>query len=377
MFSGLSAIHYEGQKQTVTPVIKATLRENFKGITLPFIRSDINSSRAQGIYFNNHYIIFHLDNLTSVKALTTFDRTSSGFTQIAQTLLSVPAGAQDCEGGKFIECGSTLIFYTFGNSVNVLFPHNISRVISGDGVNWGASNFVFYGTSAIADITPISENKLYYMEDADIVAGTYTRKYVLRKLEFDGVSWGASTVSAGIHYNPRIDGVSYAGVDVLCVNSAGSSRAVITAGSLVRKEVSVITTQDGDVFSEDNILSSENVLVRQRNLSIGASYYYLNLDTRVISYKLAGGVTTMYTDGGGQYVLRSVDPRSWSIPVFHGITAYPLVTGGNTLPTYSLFGASVMMDINLGATSIDISDNIINYQNQNNERISLTLGNYK
>lgn len=179
----------------------------------------------------------------------------------------------------------------------------------------------------------------------------------------------------------------------------------------------VIETDGFNIFADKEVLDTNSKTARRIRMgnAVGVSNVFF-VPLVISEFKLSDVdisefgniVVTSY----GLNFIQSQDFLNWSVPILLGLSAgnnidslrdgyytgyldsaqanAAVVSGGSLPNHFTIFhtaGGTVLAsgvthrsdyhryDFNLGSSRLDISDNIINYSNQNNERITISLGN--
>ena len=398
MLTGSSAINYEGQKQLTTPSIKVELREGLYGvstlgISFPFITKAHHAVRYKNLFLiasggaRQDIALWRKDS-TRYSLLSFSSDTAWGVNDVAVA-------------------GNTAVFFTAAwNSV----PIAIKRHTSYGGTAWGASTMesVYTGASTmdIYSIAATSTNRIYFLEKAHdqgvsdtipvslMCSDKSTGSWITKRLQTKPMFIFQDTSVCRALVGCRVDNE-----DTLIVNCSGSSRGAVNifkysqvggipptgttisiTDALDSQGLRVIKANGIGALGEFDIVdtNAKNTIWETNSFAYGDTWYYLHAIRNLVSFRATGGGTVVSFDTDTSFVSRSQDMISWSNFVRHlGDTMTSLIPLGESNMEYDLIGTSSIVGVRGGASSLDVSDNIVNYSNKDNERISLTLGNFK
>lgn len=386
MITGSSAITNQEKVNIQTPKIRMNLKENQEMSIAPcFASLDV---LWNSIYYKNRIII----NGSSVNSNTLDTYTSDGLSLI-QSLL-VPSL------GSFYLNGSTLSFFVAGDS------SSIWRLDTNDGTNWGNST-ITAGISTNGKFAVASLNKIYITPNygnTNVGGGQNQFEYDIKCAIYNGTTWILNdtftthywqrSVETGMIFVKQV----YPEKDILIVPLSFTPYESRYGTNFYR-----IVTDGTNIFSTDYIYqkAGSETQVHPGMMSYGPSKMTLPFFFSDPTYQLIPGGTLRYYQDYNMAVLQSTNFETWEGPIFVGQSRfstgvigsaskgslYTCISGVSCPYDYIILGAStnavspsrqeyaIFVNSNLNTT--DISNNIINYYNQNNERINLTLGNLK
>lgn len=382
MFKGSSQLKQAGADQVNNPKIKITLRENDYD-------NQVGSSgnvmywdgyRQDSIMIPNDLMVVsgstHLAVTDQAGGLVkTFD--SNG----ATLRFSFDLGGT-LTNSTFLLVGETLEFYYINNRKEV------HRRVSSTGLTWSGGETLYSTVNFIQDVAVAGSTRLYIAEST---GASVLSTYDIRRLKDVG-GWGVTTLlSAAINSlmatSHALNVVEIDNEDVLLyINNVGSSGSA-------RGELNLLRT-DGfnNVFERRNLASiypmpnspTEDANMYMSNLVKGATLYHvvIGADQQVPSGGIVGKATTL---GFNQFVMSSKDMLHWSTQKYlpgvsqTNVSRRQCITAGVTHGFELLLHADNTGEnyhwIMKSGNEIDVSDSIVSYNNNNNERISLTLQN--
>lgn len=372
MLTGSSALHYESQKSSNTPSIKITLKENLIGISR--YHYGRNFSRGSGIVWNENYFILSQGKVWLRGVSEANYQFEVGLTIHDYSKIPI---------GEFVDNGSTLLlFYHWplaGSS------HNIYRIASGGGTIWGGTQIVVNNFSErIKALAPTGSTRCYFI-------GTTSTTYQaqIHIANYNG-GWGNTLLYEGYFeqakksYHNQMGAKSMDNEDIIIFEAGIGIRVLRTDGINVLGVNDLTNTDSGEKSPSESYNPLSNTS-HMSNLNKGSTYYYFAIKYKQDNIINEGGATYTSSTRIQTLLLKSNDMLNWSIPVYLGITEHlvlaysydiPMVIAGTTAgDEVALFG-DYYFRLSKGSSTVDVSNNIINYQNQNNERISLTLKNY-
>lgn len=383
MINGSSAINYEANKQIVTPAIKAEIRENYY-----FKEVGVSAATARRVYgrFKDLCLGYERDNESLItREWGTYAIIGSGIT--IGTGITWDKGIWD---GKFYRVNDNLMQFYYVKHVDDN-NHYIYRIETSGGTVWGNTELLYYGTSRIGSVAVGGVSQVYFTEGVDFpwdYAGglyLYWGRYFIKSLRYTGSTWEANdlyteynimrenyyttTLNASRDGND-IDAIIFACRDALPVDYETSGLRIITTDGV-------------------NLLDSrEYVDIKQHSYVIGMYAACFGAGTTLYALETEIGYWERI-ELGGQLVAAEAfivgGLYSLAQGNYNNITALRKLTGryasiidGASEGNLFVFsGPTVFQELWTGISSLDVSDDIMNYQNQNNNRISITLGNYK
>lgn len=384
MLSGSSALYNEANKQIVTPKLKVELRQNSYGV------SWIGSSMASDKWSRGKAI-----NWKGLMIIENDVYNSAGTTRISTTPVF----------DSYLDLGDTLAAYGMVGASNTA----VMRYYSNNGTSWYNGMTLWHGTSIIDALQVTTEDVMYYKERVGLTTTTdfYTRQYrasVIKSRVNDGATWNANSIDSEVSWlsgyltEQILNGVRKGDFDYLFY-PFGSSNVFtkIPGGVESGYDIRSIQSDGKSLFYKKRLVqkldSHSGVLTLSNSLAVGPSNYYLGLRIRINSYaqdikSVGSGVTLITPHSYGTMYMKSKDLIDWTFPIVTGFkfqsdewfmnvlgsTEYELriVTALEEFDSKREF-----LDIYKGSSTIDLSDNILAYNNKDNERISLKLGNMK
>ena len=399
MLSGSSAIHFEGTKKITTPKIEATLRSN------SILRDETRTLFAtphsyDAIEFNNEYT-----SVGSLAFLLPFSNTRTVASRDKAGVSTASTTIGRLGPAKFHDSGETLLLFMTG-----LSNKGVNVIHSNDGQAWGATDQVVTGTT-VYDLQPTSPTRFYALEAGGVSPGSEIREMVIKSYRKIGGAWGAtqlshrrlfSSVDHQIFLNetigniPKLIGGNSDEEDVLLVQAfpEPEGREIAPSNGIYQLRTDGLNTfEQGELIPlSRNVGTSNTSLIRSSNIAKGRSlFYFAFIETRTLAIRT--GLLGSKELSLESFVMKSADLRNWSIATKVPVPEDPdldtdnetglrAILAGVTQATrddmeITFGGQWDKKTIHTGISSLDISDDIMSYQNQNNQRVSLTLGNFK
>lgn len=403
---GSSAIQFEERKQITTPRIRAILKEGSyiysEGATCVEIGDpSLAWNNYQVGKQNNQLYSFNIATTTrdgiSLISLTAIPGTSLNYSEGASFNLN--SGISYMSASNIVSSGQTLtLFLTRGNQAYRLF--------STDAITWGNTELVTtgLGSSYKFNLLATDQNHLYYMEAIGYTIAAQGFQYVVNALMYDGASWlSTQLLDQPMWTHPkwgRLTGGRYELNDcdsLIFSNGRASNRTYAQIDTFKSDGINVF---DYKTMSTVGI-STDDSGAYITNVAKGASWYYLKLRENEESFFVKNGTTRSVTNLIDS-VMKSKDLENWSNPVLQGIssigsgpifssysfkTIHGLIADGTSYFEYAIVGFSVFIpfvgspithrEVHAQNYNLNVSESIMNYSNVNNERITLTIGNYK
>lgn len=408
MITGSSSIQFEPQKQLITPDIKVNMNGNLmRGTTIYNLISGFSHSGwplGSAINFNNRNIYTIYDQgFNQVLVFSSGESDplpSTGTGVTCKMIFDILGNSMVFLRNQFYQNGDTLeLIYTWYNNIGATRLGKISMITSIDGMAWGGSQLLYEeprnlywspDKTSPQDIIKTSANIIYFNETED----NSTTMYIYSLLCNAG-TWGEThLIVSDDYYTVRMGGIRHENIDTI-IYSAGD-RNVLNQQRIIQIQSDGVNLLNKQYLNNSN--NNEVIIVNK--IVKGISYYHaffeVGFNKYVYKYQYTwyGRTAVVAMDKMGYYT-KSVDAWNWNnlMLLNIGITdnesnPFPrsaiLVnnTDDNDL-RFLYYGLSVIakrcfyIKSYAGTSTIDLSDNIINYQNQNNERVTLTLGNYK
>lgn len=399
MRSGSSALINESSKQINSPKLRVSLLENLNVTgTSSFVRMP---ALVDAIIFNNNLVCLGStpDELGGLKTRVIQTYSLDGATQRLSLGTSI---------AHFYNAGNTLIAYSLSAG------STMQRTFSTDGVTFtnpetiniiGASiNGVSYNMIDIqaTNVSTFYITRLLEQQETDALDvqfwGTKRSIYSVRNI---GSTWGATLIynmdawqfdSLGSFEGELIENFAHG---ILAANIGPNLDRILIKGrrgaSIKGEGMRVVDTDGLNIFGEREIVNTNPLYPRAFRLTnyvkSNNDYYFIaSLEEQREGTAAEGiGICFLTTYSLGNFLFRSSNFRDWTIPVYLGPSLhdkFPLVSGGSLGNLFTSFGSSrgdlkSKLEFFMGTSTLDLSDNVISYSNQNNDRISLTLGNMK
>ncbi len=381
--TGSSALNYEPRRQMISPSLRITMREglNYGTTVSPWpLASATDMIREMRMFKDKIFVSSLQMTPEAVPNFVSYDWNNATLYYSDNT--NIPYDI-------FINGNTAVLYYTnnYGNSV----LRDIYRMFTSDGITFGGSQGVITGSSYyIFDLVSVGDSQLYAKSGQQVLS-----------ISKAGANWGQT-----ILYNRDLD-IS----DAIAPATGESSRKYLLAqrfnNSIDRillingnadcgDGLHVIETDGLNVFSDIEVLDMDTRIDRKICFGnfVGVSgVYYLPIMVDDIRNSQTDGLLDYRTEQYGLHLMQSMDFLNWSIPIYVGhseiIDLYDavncgIIAGGSLPYLFSILGkadavgdTANRLDFFKGSSSLDVSKDIIDYSNQNNERVSLTLGNLK
>lgn len=383
MISGSSNIQAAPESGLVSPSVKVTMRPNWYRDTRNYEDNDNFDGEASNIVaFNGDYYGIEVNG-----GRFRIDSDTLGITYF------------DFDGqpiGSFHHNGNSLSYnYRFDSGVtNVIY-----KVSSSDGITWGNTIILYIGNSNIRDVFAVGDSRTYFLEEYSAAGGFRPNaSYLLKKVEKVGTTWGTT-----ILYNKLITSTSFqgsyflnsrplnawgsSGYDHIILNTNDNNGVSFTRGIKILKTDGVNLLKDFNLttMGDDNF----DLLTAHYTSITGDSVYMLQIG-EIDIYRSA----TKSPNDNDQVInnafMKTQTGNEWTTILNADFTDESFVdvvklynnvnqasTRGLTPDSFVFSGLDIIQFIQRPTNTIDISADISSYSNQNNERISLTLGNYK
>lgn len=383
MIPGTSALQTQYQNQISTPKIRLTMTENWfvssVGQTTYFAGGNI----SQAARFNNNFVFG-----TTTHDIYQVD--STGQSLVSQANLS---NADLTLFSNILNLGSTLslISYSVG--------HTFYRSYSTNGITWGGTEVLFCPgiSKKMYKIIQTTADNFYFLYGASssgfkLGSGTNVGNTWINGVTFDRATYLGSVFPTAIpqftaYRSPTKD------YDVLYLNAGSTTNAswVSRRGMDLYKYRS-----DGiNIFSRetDTLSRSSQDTVFIGDIAKGNSYYYMPHVMTKTSYRIINGSTVVLTERHNLQYLRSSDLENWTTSIDMGISQNSIIPQGlvdlavGKRPIMGALASGASFELMIASAtilvtmigrqkSVDISDDILNYTNRNNNRISIMLSNY-
>lgn len=378
MLTGSSALKLEGTKQITTPKIKAVL----KGNLFAEYSNSITGVCQQGIGTYRAAVVFK-DNLWVSIAPDTYVFTADGVSFIGKHVNLSPE--------SFMVSGSTLVAYFSGSQLSAFRNYSsqgVSFLLSGKGETLVSGLDYRW-------ITPVGDSQVYGFVNAGntTFAGTGQReRFDLYSLRHNGSAWGATLLLKRMEYVGATTGVTQTVMGYASRISADTvDRVVMKSSSKVATDTLKVIDTDGlNVYREEDLFpitgSGLERIITPLGMAKSRGTYYLAYKLQDDYFDTTTGVSISKTSISNTRVMASKDMLNWSNSVETKVPHQEAVLfAGESLTTpteYTVLGVSrgsntEDIHVSKGVSELDLSENIISYNNSNNERITLTLGNYK
>lgn len=349
-----------------------------------------------GILFKGNYIVHNSTTSgLSCNSITTYTAGGSVLSQIGITNAPIP------QQGSFYDAGETLIFDYIGGASGL----NIRRYFSNNGTSWVGSSIIYTGTSQINSLVTTAEDTIYFNEiiesNFSYPTSSSNWKAKINRLKRD-TSFGVTNILS--KYEPS---------DVL-YPVASQHRACLAGYRVGNFDYLLYATGVSTTYSE-----AKPTGIKQLEIDSNTAYILntktvvseLQSDYQIDLGSISKGITKYYmpmliynkstSKYLGIYFSSTLDFYTWSAPLKVSNTegsfkpCIPLVIAG-TSSNYPLLKFFITDYQELTSTAgvvakyqkphtydmfigdkQDISHLLIGYGNNNNERISIRLGNMR
>lgn len=384
MLTGTSELQAIGETNIYTPKLDITLTNQFivgstKQVSFLSTTGFVLRNFLDGIYFTDRFVIFGTatggDSLGSTGTIHTHGATWQG------SSWGINLGAT-ITMGKFVVTGNTLSAFYLENCTS------IKRIASMDGITWAGTTTISTNTAnTLIGMAPISNTELYTM------GGSVGSSIGIYQIYYINLSNGISrSINSGqyISFSPE-----RANSDMNALRKDNYDIIFTSVG--VSKDVGIMyhLSDTLNTFKQDYLIKLGQFpdRIMMGNLSLGISYDYM-------SFKVSQSKTVF---NSGQTIVSGISLTSFIIKfpknndydamfnytfLNRGLTASvnlnPVVIAGSTNQTgstafeyYYITDNQFPVQIVNRQESMNISQNIVQYVNANNNRINLTLGNYR
>lgn len=426
MLEGSSALHYEGTKQVVSPRIRASMYLNdYANIV------GVSNAHSVGSVtnFNGYHLLVDTNRVgTGGATVYAYGYTNGGLQfEFVSGIGTIPVEAYSTNDlvTRFYNSpdGATLAMFRLFHSGGIpgIVTDSIDAIYSTGATAWGGTESIATVGEFIVDIAPVSYDCIYYLQVSDSIewfvppggSGLTTFYYTssvcdLCKVEYSGSTWQRSTIAGNfvVAEDGAENGSPYQRINPMDRLSINARRVDNFDYILLRSRrddqpyseptqesfgIRLIKTDGTNILGEKDIVDTRAPIPRMffSDISYGASTYYFTATYTERVESIMAGNTIITVSDDQHVVFESPDMWHWSIgkhitgtswgnrstgynPVFAGLSG--------TNEKYSVMGSSVnafVVNNSLGSSGfVDISDDIIAYQNQNNDRVQITLGNF-
>lgn len=317
---------------------------------------------------------------------------------------SVDGAIADDRSIRMWNSGTTLmLFYGLGR--------NLMLRMSSNGVSWSGTTTLLTMGASLLDIAPRSADRLYI---ATILGTSDNPSFRLNVAENKSSVWGSTQLSQQnflFRHNVGYQEAWQAGYYINAYEDESDDRLTIVHKnpdpSIDNTMIASIRSDGFNLYSYHRIYepgvsttadnSGINGLARMMALNAGLSYAYIPISYTDVS-RVKSLEDDIFVNFNVDYsllrtslILRSCNGLDWhanileatgeeesSVTSFGPITNFGAVVTGRTDNVqwkYGVLGASRSSYILQGNSSVDLSDKILSYNNDNNQRISLELGN--
>lgn len=363
MITGTSELNNIGLTNLYTPNIRARIRANTFVTERSVYNPPSSNSFIAGIKSGNTYMLLSSGTTSNIYSADTNNLNWSVSTRVAGTPF---------DGSFFYNGNSTYLYY------------GVSKQIYRLGLNgntWGSTQLVYNISAAnnLNGVIGVGNTQAYA-----IASGASL--FYLKSLSL-GATWGATTIYS---IGDGIMGSPYAGNGTVIVGGVAYpnyDRVVLQASSSLDEgeKVQVLTIVKNKVFGNKTIMQSGyKGSLTIPNMGAGSSLNYLIYES--VSYTQGVSVSRITSE----HFTVSDDLINWSVPfelpqsismrnrvVFANKNTGDLMvsTLGSTMGGGSSTSSGKFYEFYKGNSYLDVSNQIIQYSNNNNSRIRLGLGN--
>lgn len=372
MLNGSSALNFEGSRQITKPTIELKIRENSLGVSAALMGATPGTegplSRNRGVNFKGQYVF----------NFGAFFRFNENFTGRTRTVFSVSTG------GDFLNLGNTLIYFYMDNT-------SLRSMNTTDGINWGNSQIgISLGNFLNLNLNVVGETELY-----TTVGTSGSGNFKIVKIINSG-SWGVTDIGNKAFHSNNASATNYKlsarRVDNLDYFLFTTGKSTLNAQVNKVDDIHLAKT-DGINLYESGLLLEGDESKGPNSISYvsqGVSRFYFTYHQHSESTTETDitGITNTNWHLQESYMFSSPNMQDWTAPLYLGQSARS-ATNDNVVEVNTVIaGLSDNIEVVLngesqnfislkGSTEIDISENLVSYSNTNNQRVTLTLGNYK
>lgn len=375
MYDGTTELKSKELARISSPIVEVKLRSNFiKGAEQTAFPN--LSSINNGIVFNNLVV------LAGNSAFPDIIGNIKVYTQDGASLVTnINLNDSNLNGTyDFVDTGSTLVLY-YADSLN-----NIRRLSSNNATTWGGSELLSASSKNIWSLSATGASRVYALLDAGNTTylGDFPTKTLTSLVSYSqvGASFVGTTISLGTFYGEELYMEKHLGTRDIDRGSVVGSRL-----SNAAENIYTFKSDGANLFNFSPVYT-ENInqvlSLNASNLAKGISKYYVFIAPNIQVIDKTKGTSFSYSVGLKSGFITTNDFEHWQTPVILGISQASGVIAltGLSGTEFAFLGLSRIVNKGFlkfyaGSSTLDVSDHIVSYSNNNNERINLTLGNYE
>lgn len=289
--------------------------------------------------------------------------------------------------------GNTAAFYRGKGEIYAGSSFSLFRDFTSDGITFGGSQGILQNLWGYTEISVVGESQIYGTKQYETLYNSQLDSYAAR-LPVYSISktgtWGETLLCNSEYVIAKR--YEFGRKRTIIAKRFGNvDRILLVGGKRNFGDGLHVTETDGtNVFIDKDIIDarvSNSVLITLGGLVGISNIYYLWLGIDIAKSINVNAPLTYFRYGN--YLLFSEDFINWTVPISIGGDVFGgnldnlnsgIISGGSLPFLFSILqngmSANSRLDFNKGASVLDISDDIIDYSNQNNERVSITLGNF-
>ncbi len=387
MIVGSSALNNQSNQSVVSPVIEVKLTNSYfyQGVSFGGVTYGVSHLLGDAVFWKGHYYIFN-----EKMAIGRYSYVDNGLSYVSGVTVGISWGTYALSSGKFLDEGTTLSLYHHPNIANS--TPKVVRYSTNNGLSW----------------LPVAGNALYH-----ITASGYTTLWDSRKTgemhlarkNAAGGTWGITCIydkkiayptkypfliqALGTTANLPQWGQSEYNLytDYVYYNYTGTTGG---GASDIFQGMRMFDSNRWGMFNERDVVTNDGpgyLNIIPFGMKKGASYYYHYFKLVDSLYRVVAGYTIQDDITMGYFYSQSRNGYQWTIPRYVGPAKFNdgsnnylegvFAAGGATIPEMMIFTGRTAMCLWYETNEIDISADVMNYINRDNEDITITLGNYQ
>lgn len=402
MIVGSSALNNQSNQKVVSPIIEVKLTNSYFYQGISFGGAGLSGVFPDAIYWKDAYYVY--DNQQFIRK---YSYKNGGLSYVmGMTIPGTSWNTGNFARTKFINEGNTLCLYGYANSS--IESHSIYRYSCSNGLTWTSRETITAGISGytiLGDIAPVIGDAVYALELWSGFSQTRSIGDMWFYRRLGPSTWGGTIIynkplayptksgfplqALGTTANLPQWGVTKPNTyeDYVYFNYTGS-----TGGGLsdIFSGMRTFDCNRFDMFNEREIITNNGpgyLNIIPYGMKKGASYYYHYFKLVDSLYRYVAGYTTQEDVTIGYFYQQSRNGYQWTIPRHVGPEYFndgtknylegPMAAGGATIPEMMIFTGQTAMCLWYETNEVDISGDVINYTNRDNEDVTITLGNYQ
>jgi hypothetical protein len=380
--------------------VKLTNSYYYKGISFGGITTGSTMMGGDAVFWKGHYYVHDAD-----RVIKKFSYVDNGVSFVSGTTIGISWGSYAFSLGRFIDEGATLNLFYHPNITNTA-PFLV-KYSTNNGLSWDGPENIFGGTIMV-NFAPVNGDAVYMTLSSGVTIIPITRttgQIWLSRKNIAGGTWGATCLydkrvayptkrafslqALGTTANlPQWGQSSYnLYTDYVYFNYSGATGG---GASDIFSGMRTFDSNRWDGFNERDVVTNDGagyLNIIPFGMKKGASYYYHYFKLVDSLYRFVAGYTIQEDVTMGYFYQQSRNGYQWTIPRYVGPAQFNdgtpnyldgvFAAGGATIPEMMIFTGRTAMCLWYETNEIDISADVMNYINRDNEDITITLGNYQ